>query len=230
MKKVNFRLDNRIYRANITKSYFSEFSPMTTENAAIPDESPALISDPEEEAGWLRAVANGDRTAFRKLHERFERILYSTIAKVLNHHEDTEDVLQEVFAMIWGKANLYDVSKGKPLTWANTMARNRAIDRYRSKQRRSALGDRYGDHVTVTTDKASVETEAEVELHETSKILRAAVYELTPVQRESIELAYFGGFTQREVAEKVGQDVGTVKARIRRGIKRMEKQVRAEFS
>ncbi len=178
----------------------------------------------------MRAVANGDRTAFRRLHRRFEMILHTTIFKVLNNHEDTEDVLQEVFALIWKKARLYDGSKGKPLTWANTMARNRAIDRYRSKQRRSQLGERYESHVSVIEDSSSANTEAEVQLNETSEVLRAAVYELTPEQRQSIELTYFGGLTQREVAEQIGQEVGTVKARIRRGIQRLEKKVRTELS
>ena len=193
------------------------------------DSSPRFVSDPEEETRWLSAIANGDRTAFRRLHERFETILYSTIFKVLNNHEDTEDVLQEVFALVWKKAHMYDGSKGKPLTWANTMARNRAIDRYRSKQRRSLLGERYEDHVGVIAEKSSSNTEAEVQRNETSEVLHAAVYQLTPQQREAIELAYFGGLTQREVAEQVGQEVGTIKARIRRGIQRLEKKVRAEL-
>ncbi len=184
-----------------------------------------LESNPEEEAVWLRAIANGDRTSFRKLHERFRIILFSTILKVLNNHEDTEDVLQEVFAQIWGKAHMYDESKGRPLTWANTMARNRAIDRYRSKQRRTSLGERYENHVVVTTGSASINTQVEVDSNETSAVLKAAVVELTAEQRESIELAYFGGLTQREVAEKIGQEVGTVKARIRRGIQRLGKTV-----
>ncbi len=185
----------------------------------------ALVSNPEEETAWLRAVANGDRPSFRRLHERFTTILFATIFKVLNNHEDTEDVLQEVFAQIWGKAHLYDPSKGKPLTWANTMARNRAIDRYRLKVRRSKLCKRYEGHVAVTGSSWSDNTERDLHLNEASRVLRAAVYQLTPEQREAIELAYFRGLSQREVAERIGQEVGTVKARIRRGIQRLGKTV-----
>ena len=184
-----------------------------------------LVSNPEEETDWIRAVANGDRNAFRSLHERFQLILFSTIFKVLNNHEDTEDVLQEVFAQIWKKAHLYDPAKGKPLTWANTMARNRAIDRYRAKVRRASLSERYEDHLKVVAAKAKPITEAEVQQKETRKVLHEAVYKLTPEQREAIELAYFGGLTQREVAEHIGQEVGTVKARIRRGMKQLGKTV-----
>lgn len=190
-------------------------------DATTPSSALALVSNPEEEADWLRAVANGDRASFRLLHERFHAILFATILKVLNNREDSEDVLQEVFAQIWGKAHLYDQTKGKPLTWANTMARNRAIDRYRLKRRRSQLSKRYEGHVAVTGNSSSNHTEQELHLNEANRVLRAAVFELTPAQREAIELAYFGGLTQREVAEQTGQEVGTVKARIRRGIQRL---------
>jgi RNA polymerase sigma-70 factor (ECF subfamily) len=202
---------------------------MNVKNAINQRKAQRFVSDPQEEADWLRAVANGDRSSFRKLHERFRVILFSTIFKVLNNREDSEDILQEVFAQIWGKAHLYEASKGKPLTWANTMARNRAIDRYRSKQRRALLGERYQDHLAVIPIRVAVNTEAEVQSNETGKVLRAAVIELTPEQRESIELTYFGGLTQREVAEQIGQEVGTVKARIRRGMQSLEKRVRADL-
>ena len=187
--------------------------------------SSKLESNPDEEAGWLQAIANGDRLSFRLLHQRFETILFATIYKVLNHREDSEDVLQEVFAQIWAKAHQYDLSKGKALTWANTMARNRAIDRYRSKQRRALLRDRYEGHVSVTGKQSSDQTETEIRLKETKQVLSSAIYELTPHQREAIELAYFSEMTQRQVAEKVGQEVGTIKARIRRGIQRLGKTV-----
>jgi RNA polymerase sigma-70 factor (ECF subfamily) len=185
-----------------------------------------LVADPEQEAQWIQEIANGDRNSFRKLHERYRAILFFTIHKVLGNLEDSEDVLQEVFAKIWSKAGLFDLTKGKPLTWATTMARNRAIDRYRSKQRRSSLGERYENQVDVDRDRFSSSTEQDIIDNETSEVLRSAVLELTPEQREAIDLAYFGGLTQNEVAERTGQPLGTVKARIRRGIERLEKKVR----
>ena len=189
-----------------------------------------LQSDPEEEVRWLRAIANGDRQSFRSLHDRFRGILRFTIFKVLGNHEDTEDVLQEVFAKIWSKARLFDLDRGKPLTWATTMARNRAIDRYRSKQRRSQLGERFENQIEIDRDRSRNSTEKDIHDNETREVLQSAVLELTPDQREAIDLAYFRGFTQSEVAEKIGQPLGTVKARIRRGIERLEKKVRGKVS
>lgn len=195
-------------------------------NTKTKSEAETHIANPEEEAAWIAAIANGDRIAFRNLHERYRAILFFTINKVLGNIEDSEDVMQEVFAKIWAKAHLFDLSRGKPLTWATTMARNRAIDRYRSKQRRSKLGDRYETHVDVIADRSTNITERDIEQNETARMLQSAVLELTPGQREAIDLAYFGGLTQNEVAERTGQPLGTVKARIRRGIERLEKKVR----
>jgi len=186
-------------------------------------------NNPEEETAWLMAIANGDRTAFRNLHERFNAIIFTTIYKVLGNYEDSEDITQEVFAKIWKKAHLYDIKRGKPLTWATTMARNRAIDHYRSKQRRSRTGDRYIDHVEVIDDQMETGTESDIQSNETNQVLHSAVMELTPDQREAIELAYFSGLTQNEVAERTGQPLGTVKGRIRRGIIRLEKKVRGKL-
>jgi len=190
--------------------------------------SPATshVANPEEEARWIQDIANGDRNAFRLLHERYRAILFFTIHKVLGNYEDSEDVLQEVLAKIWSKAHLFDNDRGKPLTWATTMARNRAIDRYRSKQRRSSLGERYENEIDVERDRVRCTTEQDVINNETTNVLRSAVLELTPGQREAIDLAYFGGLTQNEVAQRTGQPLGTVKARIRRGIERLEKKVR----
>jgi RNA polymerase sigma-70 factor (ECF subfamily) len=191
-------------------------------------ESTLLISNTEEEIRWLRGVANGDRTCFRKLHKRFGAIIFSTILKVLGNYEDSEDIKQEVFAKIWKKAYLYDASKGKPITWATTMARNRAIDHYRSRVRRSKSGERYISHIEVNSDLMGMDTEREVTSNETSGVLRSAVLELTPDQREAIELAYFGGMTQNEVAQRTGLALGTVKARIRRGLQRLERKVKGK--
>ncbi len=186
-----------------------------------------IESNPEEEAVWLRAVANGDRQAFRQLHDRFKGVIYTTIYKVLNDHQDTEDVMQEVFAQIWGKARLFDNQRGKPLTWCTTMARNRAIDRIRSKQRRARLRDALEEENKKEEPLVSRNSLDEVNSNETKGIVRGAVLELSDEQREAIELAYFAGLTQNEVADRLGEPLGTIKARIRRGILKLQGKVRS---
>lgn len=178
-----------------------------------------------EEMEILRRVAGRDREGFALLHERFSGIIYSTVYKVLNDREDTQDVAQEVFAQIWKKAGLYESSRGKPLTWVATMARNRAIDRLRSKQRRAKLRDAF----TEETKSADIMTRRDafdnVAENEAGAVVRSAVLELSDEQRQAIEMAYFGGMTQSEIADNLGEPLGTVKARIRRGMLKLRKKV-----
>ncbi|MEM0895453.1 MAG: sigma-70 family RNA polymerase sigma factor [Verrucomicrobiota bacterium] len=195
-------------------------------NTASTTKRTKIESNPEEESQWLRSVANGDRVAFRHLHDRFKGVIYMTIYKVLNDHQDTEDVMQEVFAQIWQKAKLFDNQRGKPLTWCTTMARNRAIDRIRSKQRRARLRDALEEENKKEEPITSRDSLDEVTANETNGIVRSAVMELSDEQREAIELAYFAGLTQHEVADRLGEPLGTIKARIRRGITKLQCKVR----
>ena len=95
----------------------------------------------EAEVALLQKVARGDRRSFEELYQRFSGVLFSTAYRVLNNQEAAEDVLQDVFVQIWEKAPLYDPARGKPMTWAVTLTRNKSIDRLRSTQRRSRLQD-----------------------------------------------------------------------------------------
>lgn len=179
------------------------------------------IHNPEEEMELLKAVAGGDRAKFQDLHKRFVGIVYSTVYKVLNDSEDTEDVVQEVFTAIWKKAGMYEPKKGKPMTWITTMARNRAIDRLRSKQRRYKLSEDFKTEREVLTSGNKVDSASNAERKDRHDLLRSAVMELSGAQRKAIQLAYFSGLTQAEIAEQLGEPLGTVKARIRRGIIRL---------
>ena len=119
---------------------------------------------------------------------------------------------------IWLKAGLYEPSKGKPLTWITTMARNRAIDRLRAKKRRYRLNDTFEQQLVSEDRVAKNEGLDNLERAEVSSSMRTAVNQLNPTQKEVIELTYFQGLTQAEAAKRLNQPLGTVKARIRRGI------------
>lgn len=182
-----------------------------------------------DEVEMLRRVARGERAAFAELHDRFSGVVYSTVYKVLNNVQDTEDVAQEVFAQIWKKAKSYDRKLGKPLTWIATMSRNRAIDRIRSKQRRSRLNGSFEEMSKVEVSTQRDDQRDMIDIRERGELVRSAVLELTPEQREAIELAYFGGLSQSQVAENLGQPLGTVKARIRRGLHRLRETVESRY-
>jgi len=174
------------------------------------------------ELDLLARVANRERAAFEQLYARYSNILYATAMKFLKQDADAQDVVQDVFIQIWDKAKLYDPTKGKPLTWALTMTRNRSIDRIRAIQRRTRLRDDF-ESETVADESAGVrEALSEVDASEKSQILRDAVGRLSPEQKKVIELAFFGGLTQSEVADRLGEPLGTVKARARRGLMKLK--------
>ena len=185
-----------------------------------------LEYEDESDARDLCGIANGDRDSFQRIHDRYTGLLYATIFKVLNDHSDAEEVLQEVLFSLWRKAGLFHESRGRPVTWLNSMARNRAIDRIRLKQRRARLRDGFSDEQKVNPNGViSISGSEAASRRDTCRAVRSAIFELTPVQREAIELAYFEGLTQREIALQLGEPLGTVKARIRRGLAKLKDTV-----
>jgi RNA polymerase sigma-70 factor (ECF subfamily) len=171
----------------------------------------------------LRQVGAGDPESFEDLYDRFSGVLFCAALQILNDQREAEDVLQDVFVQIWDKAKLYSPSRGKPLTWAMTLTRNKAIDRLRSSQRRFRLQDQVEKETSSqSTSRDSVD---EVDALETSRIVRSAVLQLSKEQRQAIELAFFSGLTQNEIAEELSQPLGTVKARIRRGMLKLRELI-----
>ncbi|MBV8901011.1 MAG: sigma-70 family RNA polymerase sigma factor [Verrucomicrobia bacterium] len=185
--------------------------------------------DQESEIELLRRVGQGDRKSFEDLYDRFSGVLFSTALQILNDHREAEDVVQEVFVQIWDKAKLYDAARGKPLTWAMTLTRNKAIDRLRSAQRRYRLQNQVEKETKITTQVALKNSSEEVEILEKSRLIRAAVLELSKEQREAIELAFFSGLTQNDIAQELNQPLGTVKARIRRCMLRLKEMIAARL-
>jgi RNA polymerase sigma-70 factor (ECF subfamily) len=166
-------------------------------------------------------VAAGDQRSFGQLYERFSGVLFSTAYRVLNDPEAAEDVRQDVFLQIWEKAPLYDADRGKPLTWAMTLTRNKAIDRLRGIQRRARLGEAL--KCDAATDEKFDDRDSfhAVDLTEQKALVRAALTKLGDHQRAALELAFFKGMTQTEIAKHLQEPLGTVKARVRRGLIRL---------
>jgi len=182
----------------------------------------ATDDDRGVELALLARIAKRERAAFEELYTRYANILYATAMKFLKEDADAQDVVQDVFIQIWDKAKLYDPAKGKPLTWALTLTRNRSIDRIRAIQRRTRLRDDF-EKETVPDESAGVrEALTGVDAREKNRILQDAVGRLSAEQRKVIELAFFQGLTQSEIAEQLGEPLGTVKARARRGLMKLK--------
>ncbi|MGK0188111.1 MAG: RNA polymerase sigma-70 factor (ECF subfamily) [Verrucomicrobiales bacterium] len=181
-------------------------------------------SDQSKEAGLLTQIANGDRHAFRDLCDMYHGLIFTVVHRVLNDVEDSKDTTQEVLWQIWKKSNTFDVVKGKPRTWMVTMARNRAIDRVRANGRRSRLRNAATQEAIVAEQLGNgpvAAPEKSLEASERREIVRSAILHLTEKQRKVIELAYFAELTQVQIADQLNEPLGTVKARIRRSVKRL---------
>lgn len=199
------------------KSPFSDFGgPSLARPVPIPARPG---EDDAGDAAALRGIANGDRESYRQLCERYRNLLFSTIDKVLGDRHDSEEVLQEVHFALWRKAALFRPDRGRPVTWLVSLARNRAIDRLRARQRRIRLQQAYAEELPALTSRtAAINGREAAQRREDCAGVRQAVSGLNPLQREAIAMAYFEGLTQKEIARRIGQPVGTVKARIRRGL------------
>ena len=177
------------------------------------NERPSTIDD----AQLLQRIAQQDRQAFSQLYDRYSGVLYSTTLRILNDHHEAADVLQDVFVQIWDKAGSYDPKLGKPFNWALTMTRNKAIDRLRALKRRYNFMEEVAEESADAGPPRGGWNE-EFMTSERAALIRAAVETLPLEQRQAIEMAFLGGMTQNEISETLQQPLGTIKARIRRGM------------
>lgn len=179
--------------------------------SAAPDRAPLDLQ-------LLSRTAAGDHSSLAELYRRYHGVLLATAFRILQNTRDAEEVVQEAFVQIWQKAGLYDVRRGKPLTWAMTLTRNKAIDRLRRLQRRQRLHDEVEQETQIWERVAGHQAVDEAVSHETRDIVRSAVIQLSDDQRRAIEMAFFSGMTQFEIAQCLDEPLGTIKARIRRGM------------
>jgi RNA polymerase sigma-70 factor (ECF subfamily) len=178
----------------------------------------------DQDVELLRRVAGGDRSAFAEFYDRHSLLMFSVASKILNDSGEAEDVMQEVFVQIWEKAGRFDPALGKASSWAATLVRNRAIDRIRASQRRTRLAEAAGAEQAIAAEVTNSANEA-VHGHEKAMLIQSAIVELPAEQRRAIELAYFSGLTQDEISKKLNEPLGTIKARIRRGLLKLRDQL-----
>jgi len=171
----------------------------------------------DQDVDLLRDISMGDRSAFARFYDQYSGLLFSIAFKILNDAKEAEDVLQEVFLQVWDKAGHYDPRLGKPVSWAVTLTRNKSIDHIRSSHRRSRLMEQAATEMEVHTHNGGTANES-VRGRESAELISSAVAELPADQRKAIEMAFFSGLTQNEISETLKEPLGTIKARIRRGM------------
>lgn len=173
----------------------------------------------QEDARLLRRMAQREKAAFAELYDRFSRPLYATALRVVQDPTEAQDIVHDAFVTLWEKAGNFDDTRGSAFAWAVTLVRNRSLDRIRSRRRRSEL---LAESVLsdLGYDEAAVGGSADenAALGDDALAVRAAVATLPPEQKRALELAFFSGFTQQQIAEQLREPLGTIKARIRRGL------------
>ncbi|HAY74687.1 MAG TPA: hypothetical protein DCY32_03345 [Opitutae bacterium] len=168
---------------------------------------------------WSR-IKEGDSAAFAELYDGFASAMFSLSLQILNDRWEAEEVIQDVFSYLWRKPDSYSPSKGKFSSWLLVITRNRSIDRYRSRKRRLDRGQ--SDEVlNQKEDFSQTDGAEEATLNDERKQLRVAFRLLPPDQRQVLELSYFKGFNHKEISEKLGLSLGTVKSRIRLGVEKL---------
>jgi RNA polymerase sigma-70 factor (ECF subfamily) len=173
------------------------------------DPRPEIVRDNE----LLAEISQKNRDALSHLYDHYSSVLYATAVRILNDTNEAEDVVQETILIIWEKAATYHPHCGSPFAWIVTILRNKAIERLRSSQRRA----RNARPLDVQRHDP-IATAPELMDGDESSSMRTALGELPADQRQAIELAYFDGLTQQEISHELKQPLGTIKARIRRGL------------
>jgi RNA polymerase sigma-70 factor, ECF subfamily len=187
------------------------------------------VNDPdsngsEHDAELMRRIRAGDRAAFLEFYDRYAPLLMSVAARVLGDRREAEDVVQDVFTQIWHKSAAFDAELGTLAGWAVTLTRNKAIDRVRASSRRRRLVEEVALNVDAPEEPGTTANDLLLGPERAARV-RLALETLPEEQRQVIELAFFTGLSQAEVALRLQQPLGTVKARIRRGMLKLREQL-----
>lgn len=181
-----------------------------------PDGDPA-----SEQLQLAAAMARGEKAALARLYDLLGRPLYSLALRVTNDPAEAQDVVQDVFLQLWNKAADYQPARGSFFAWAATLTRNRALDRVRMRKRRGEIIRDSAADIHPGQDAPETDSGDALWMREKALAVRTALAGLPDEQRTAIELAFFSGLTQQQIAEQLGDPLGTVKARIRRGLLRL---------
>ncbi len=188
----------------------------------------AAMNTSFEPSSLLPAVAHGDLTAFEQLYDRHSSTLYALLLRILANPDDAQEVLQETFVKAWTNAKMFDAVRGSDVAWLISIARSRGIDRLRSRRIRGDREDEAGRELSSSFGFVEKRTGADDAIQsEERRAVRSALAELPEAQRAALALAYFEGLSQSEIAEKLGEPLGTIKTRMQLGMKKLRESLKA---
>ena len=189
----------------------------------IQETAPAMPFTAGPWEGYVRQLAEGQQNALMALYDETNSLVYTLALRILGDATEAEEITLDVYVQVWQNATRYDASRGTVPAWLITMARSRAIDRVRLRTNRA----RHEESRAVFPDFAAVQPTPEqgILIGQQQLLVRSAVAALPAEQREVIELAYFSGLSQQEMAARLGQPLGTIKTRIRLAMQKLRKQL-----
>ena len=192
---------------------------MVIDRVDVPDDDSPRVDHAGE---LLQRVSQGDQAAFARLYDMLSPRVFGLILRVLVDRSQSEEVLQEVFLEIWQSAARFAPNRGQGRSWVLTIAHRRAVDRVRSSQASADRDVRAGFRdLDVAHDGVAEQAELRIE----GRKVAAALSVLPDAQREALTLAYYGGYSQSEIAALVGAPLGTVKTRMRDGLSRLRTEM-----
>ncbi|PYJ17444.1 MAG: RNA polymerase subunit sigma-24 [Verrucomicrobia bacterium] len=192
--------------------------PKARQFSVLPQLEPGAPSDLD----LMQAIQAEDADALSQLYDRYNGILKALILRVVHNEAEADDLLQEIFMEIWNHAKNFSAKKGKPLGWMVTLARRRAIDGLRKKQAYARAEQRLQNETEQQPDAwVHYATAEEIMLGDTRVLIRKVINRLPPAQQQAIDLAFFRGMSQREIAAKTNTPLGTVKTRLELGLKKI---------
>ena len=184
--------------------------------------APQLEPGAPSDLDLMLRIKAQDPDALSQLYDRYNGILKALILRVIHNEAEADDLLQEIFMEIWNQAKNFSAQKGKPLGWMVTLARRRAIDGLRKKQAYQRAEERLQNETEQQPDAwVHNANEEEILLSDTRSLIRKVIGGLPPAQQQAIDLAFFKGMSQREIAAKTNTPLGTVKTRLELGLKKI---------
>jgi RNA polymerase sigma-70 factor (ECF subfamily) len=182
----------------------------------------SFVATEESDEQLMARIQARDEQALAALYRRHTPLLRTVIARVVHNEHDVDDLLQEVFLELWNRVDHYDQAKGKALGWIVTLARRRAIDRIRRRQAYARAEER----LRLETEQEPQQTrhngvEEDVNAADRAEIFQRLLATLPAAQREALQLAYFRGLSQREIAAKTGIPLGTIKTRLELAVRKI---------
>ncbi len=180
----------------------------------------------KEDLALIERVQRRDEHALAKLYDRYAQLLYTLALRIVSTSEEAEDVLQDVFLQIWNRSNTYLKERGTVYSWVVTLTRNKAIDRVRSKRYKQQSKEVKLDDAAYVAESQTTNPHQAVLLREYQEIVTAAQKRLSNVETKILDLSYYGGYSQTEIAKMLKMPLGTVKTKMRQAILKLRQVVR----